>query len=185
MRSFVTFIQSAGRADPAQAAAAAAAAVSTSGTSGISARQALAQPGQIGTMFWQAPEVMESQLYTEAADVYSFGMVMWEVFTRKVPFPDMNPHQAALAVLTENKRPAIPSFVPPGFHRLIEECWHRAPARRPAFRDIITRLRKLEQLGLPRTDLGPHNARLYKKKALVHAVRSKDVVIVHKPWGIG
>jgi serine/threonine protein kinase len=179
--------QGAGQADPrTQGGASAGADAATPGASPkMSPRTQLSQPGQMGTMFWQAPEVMESKLYTEASDVYSYGMVMWEVFTRKVPFPDMNPHQAALAVVAEDKRPTIPSFVPPGFHKLIEDCWHRSANRRPSFRDVVTRLRKLEQLGLPRTDLGATNARLYKKKATVYAFRSKDVVIVHKPWGIG
>jgi serine/threonine protein kinase len=62
---------------------------------------------QFGTTFWLAPEVMQDGQYTEAADVYSFGMIIWELFTREIPFPNMNPHQAALAVITEDKRPDV------------------------------------------------------------------------------
>lgn len=54
-------------------------------------------PAQLGTPFWQAPECMESQEFTEASDVYSFGMIVWEMFTRLTPFPNMNPHQVCAA----------------------------------------------------------------------------------------
>ena len=42
--------------------------------------------GQCGTVQWMAPEVLASQRYTESADVYSFGIVLWEISTRRVPF---------------------------------------------------------------------------------------------------
>ena len=48
---------------------------------------------QLGTPFWLAPECMESQEFTEASDVYSFGIIIWEMFTRQTPFNNMNPHQ--------------------------------------------------------------------------------------------
>jgi serine/threonine protein kinase len=51
---------------------------------------------QLGTPFWMAPEAMEHQEFSEASDVYSFGMIIWEMFTRQVPFPNMNPHQVCL-----------------------------------------------------------------------------------------
>ncbi len=139
----------------------------------------------MGTMLWQAPEVMVDQKYTEAADAYSFGIIMWEMFTRRTPFHDMNPHQAALAVVTDNYRPEIPAFVPPKFRELIEACWHPDPSKRPTFQIIADKLKELEQLGLPRTELNLSNAKLYMKKAAVYAFKSKDVAIVSKPWGTG
>ncbi len=66
---------------------------------------------------------MERGEYSERSDVYAFGMVVWELFTRDIPFTNMSPHQAALAVITEDKRPDIPLFVPPKFAQLIQQCW--------------------------------------------------------------
>jgi serine/threonine protein kinase len=79
---------------------------------------------QMGTPYWQAPECIERKEFTEQSDVYAFGMICWELFTRELPYPDLDPHQAAYAVVTENLRPEIPKFVPPGFTKFIQSCWH-------------------------------------------------------------
>jgi serine/threonine protein kinase len=140
---------------------------------------------QLGNPFWLAPEVMQDGQFTEAADVYSFGMIIWELFTREVPFPSLNPHQAALAVIAEDKRPDIPAFVPPKFSNLIQNCWARNIKQRPNFPDIIETLKELKKEGLPRIELSLSNAALYRKKTTVFAFKSKDTVIVYKPWGTG
>ena len=54
---------------------------------------------QLGTPFWLAPEAMEYQTFSEASDVYSFGMIIWELFTRQTPFPSLNPHQVIISIL--------------------------------------------------------------------------------------
>lgn len=139
----------------------------------------------LGTQFWMAPEAMQQKEYTERSDIYSFGMIMWELFTRKTPFPEMNPHQAALAVITEDARPVIPDFVPPRFHSLIEDCWQRDPDRRPSFTAVLEALAVITKEGLPRTHLTSTNARFYRKSHVVSAFQSKDIVTVFKSWGTG
>ena len=47
--------------------------------------------GQAGTFHWMAPEVLENCRYTEKADVYSFGIVMWEILAREPPFATHSP----------------------------------------------------------------------------------------------
>lgn len=135
--------------------------------------------------FWLAPEAMENQEFSEASDVYSFGMIVWEMFTRQAPFPNMNPHQAALSVINDDARPDIPAFVPPNFQNLITSCWQRDPQRRPAFSRIIQLVAQLKEEGLPRVELSLATSKLYRKKVTVFAFKSKDTVIVHKPWGTG
>lgn len=49
--------------------------------------------GQCGTYQWMAPEVIAGHVYTEKADVFSFGVILWEMFTRKVPYEGMQPMQ--------------------------------------------------------------------------------------------
>jgi len=149
-----------------------------SGTSGVNNLQ-------LGSIFWLAPECMEASSFTEQADVYAYGIIIWELFTREIPFSHLSPHQAALAVLAEDKRPEIPAFVPPNFASLIRACWDRDPKKRPSFPQILEALAQLKKEGLPRIDLSLENARLYRKKTTVFAFRSKDTVVVYKPWGTG
>lgn len=123
--------------------------------------------------------------YTTAADVYSFGIIAWELVTRKTPFADMNPHLAAYDVALNGLRPEIPSFVPPQFRALIERCWHSDPTKRPSFDKVTEALEAISKLKLPRMDLRKANAKYYTKKAVVYAFRSLDKVIVRKSWGTG
>ncbi len=153
----------------------------------------LAAPGvdnaqlQLGTPFWQSPEAMERGEYSESSDTYAFGMVIFELFTREIPFRNLNPHQAALAVIAEDKRPHIPAFVPPKFGALMQACWLRDPHQRPSMAEILSALSILKNEGLPRIELSMQlsHVALYRKRTLVFAYKSKDSVIVYKPWGTG
>ena len=89
------------------------------------------------------------------------------------------------AVINEDKRPEIPKFVPPKFSQLIQDCWSRNVAQRPSLSAIIDRLKELKKEGLPRIELSLANCKLYRKKTTVFAFKSKDTVIVYKPWGTG
>lgn len=70
-----------------------------------------------------SPEVMQSQRYTEKADVFSFGIILWEVLFRQVPYQGYNSVQVSIAVITQNLRPPIPSDTPPELARLMQDCW--------------------------------------------------------------
>ena len=58
--------------------------------------------GQCGTYPWMAPEVIGGHIYTEKADVYSYGVNLWELLTRKIPYDGMQPHSGA---------PMLPGFI--------------------------------------------------------------------------
>ena len=49
--------------------------------------------GQCGTYQWMAPEVIGGHIYTEKADVFSYGINLWELLTRKIPYDGMQPMQ--------------------------------------------------------------------------------------------
>lgn len=91
---------------------------------------------------WTAPEIMEKGTFNEKADVYSFGMVMFELATNITPFADMTYLQIIRAI-NEEQRPKIPDECNPSLKSLIEQCWHQNPNQRPS---IIMSVTKLELL---------------------------------------
>jgi serine/threonine protein kinase len=88
----------------------------------------------------QAPEVLANQSYNEKADVYSYGIIVWELLTRQCPYDKMTPIQCALAVLNRNQRPEIPKWCPPSLQALIRACWKKDPDERPSFAQILAAL---------------------------------------------
>lgn len=91
---------------------------------------------EIGTPCWMAPEIFESRNYTNKVDVYSFGIVMWEMLTESVPFKGLNAIQVAIKITKENERPEIPPNTPKSLRSLIKKCWDRDPNKRPTFSQI-------------------------------------------------
>jgi serine/threonine protein kinase len=89
-----------------------------------------------------APEVIRGEKYSETADVYSFGIIMWEVLTRKQPYGGRNFMGVSLDVL-EGRRPQIPDDCQPKFQKLIKSCWHKSAGKRPAMEKVIEVLGEL------------------------------------------
>jgi serine/threonine protein kinase len=99
--------------------------------------------GNCGTVQWMAPEVLSNEAYNEKADVYSYGIICWELLTAECPFDGMTPIQCALAVLNRNDRPEIPKWCPPALQALIRSCVKKDPNLRPTFEQIIVTLDSL------------------------------------------
>ncbi|CAI5458178.1 unnamed protein product [Closterium sp. Yama58-4] len=100
---------------------------------------------EVGTYRWMAPEAFGTSPWpvTHKADVYSFGIVLWEVLTGGVPFADYSPLQAAVAVALNGARPSIPASVPESLRSLIERCWDKTPKERPEFSEILSELDRI------------------------------------------
>ena len=92
---------------------------------------------------WVAPEILWGGKFTEAADVYSYSMVAWEVLTRSIPFTGLNPVQIGVAVREQKLRPPLPDDCLPGFGELLEGCWHDEPEQRFTFDKVLGRMNAL------------------------------------------
>ncbi|KAM2008949.1 hypothetical protein ACFX16_003790 [Malus domestica] len=103
---------------------------------------------ETGTYRWMAPEVIQHKPYDHKADVFSFGVVLWELLTGKLPYEHLTPLQAAVGVAQKGLRPTIPKNTPPKLAELLEKCWQQDPAPRPDFSEIIENLQTLaEEVG--------------------------------------
>uniref|UniRef100_A0A915ETP8 Protein kinase domain-containing protein n=1 Tax=Ditylenchus dipsaci TaxID=166011 RepID=A0A915ETP8_9BILA len=83
---------------------------------------------------------------TRAADMWSFGICLWELNTREVPFAELSPMEAGMKVALEGLRVQIPPGISRNMFRLMNICLNEDPGRRPNFDQIIPILEKwLEQ----------------------------------------
>lgn len=108
--------------------------------------------GNKGTYRWMAPEMIKEKAYSRKVDVYSFGIVLWELTTALLPFQGMTPVQAAFAVAEKNERPPLPPSCQPALAHLIKRCWAANPSKRPDFAYIVSTLEKYDECvkeGLP------------------------------------
>eukprot|EP00029_Vermamoeba_vermiformis_P004785 TRINITY_DN1541_c0_g1_i1.p1 TRINITY_DN1541_c0_g1~~TRINITY_DN1541_c0_g1_i1.p1 ORF type:complete len:680 (-),score=61.52 TRINITY_DN1541_c0_g1_i1:70-2109(-) len=100
-----------------------------------------------GTPCWTAPEVLRHQTYSIRADVYSFGICLWEMATRSDPYQNVPPFQVILHVATKGLRPQLAPEIPDEWSALIQHCWNDDPERRPTFGEIQE---TLEKMNLPK-----------------------------------
>nr|AFC37605.1 serine threonine protein kinase [Piper colubrinum] len=92
---------------------------------------------ETGTYRWMAPEmVIAHKAYDHKADVFSFGIVLWELLTAKIPYEYLTPVQAAVGVVQKGLRPTIPKHTHPKLAELLERCWQQDPNGRPDFAEI-------------------------------------------------
>ena len=112
--------------------------------------------GVLGTWQWLAPEVIDNDTseYDERSDIYSFGVVCYEVLCRKLPFlydynqkflrnGFFNKWACIDAIINNQLRPVLPPALPQDLRGLIQLCWSAEPSSRPSFEIILSRLGKI------------------------------------------
>ncbi|KAD1859316.1 hypothetical protein E3N88_34911 [Mikania micrantha] len=102
-------------------------------------RNTLVSGGVRGTLPWMAPELLNGG--SKKVDVFSFGIVLWEILTREEPYANMHYGAIIGGIVNNTLRPVIPSDCDPEWRRLMEECWAPDPAVRPSFTEITNQLR--------------------------------------------
>uniref|UniRef100_A0A8C6TCJ7 Protein kinase domain-containing protein n=1 Tax=Neogobius melanostomus TaxID=47308 RepID=A0A8C6TCJ7_9GOBI len=90
----------------------------------------------VGTFPWMAPEVIQSLPVSETCDTYSYGVVLWEMLTREVPFKGFEGLQVAWLVVEKQERLTIPTSCPASFAELMKKCWQADPKERPHFKQV-------------------------------------------------
>ena len=96
--------------------------------------------GNTGSLRYMAPEVAQKKPYSEKVDVYSFGIMLWQMARDRVPFKGMNRDEFNKRVVLGTDRPKLDKAWPKGFSDLLTKCWHQDHEIRPSFREIVQRL---------------------------------------------
>lgn len=108
-------------------------------------RNTLVTGGVRGTLPWMAPELLNgsSNKVSEKVDVFSFGIVLWEILTGEEPYANMHYGAIIGGIVNNTLRPPVPSFCDPEWRILMEQCWAPDPSARPCFTEIARRLRAM------------------------------------------
>ncbi|KAL3698966.1 hypothetical protein R1sor_016988 [Riccia sorocarpa] len=101
--------------------------------------------GETGSYRYMAPEVFEHRAYDKSVDVFSFAVILYEMFEGSPPFSHVDAYEAARQVARLEKRPPFTKQYPTGMKELIQDCWQGDPYKRPLFVNIIPRLEKMKQ----------------------------------------
>uniref|UniRef100_A0A7N5ZVW1 Fibroblast growth factor receptor n=1 Tax=Anabas testudineus TaxID=64144 RepID=A0A7N5ZVW1_ANATE len=92
---------------------------------------------------WMAPEALFDRVYTHQSDVWSFGVLMWEIFTLGgSPYPGI-PVEELFKLLKEGHRMDKPSNCTHELYMMMRECWHAVPTQRPTFKQLVEELDRL------------------------------------------
>ncbi|KAK1309138.1 Serine/threonine-protein kinase EDR1 [Acorus calamus] len=98
-----------------------------------------------GTAEWMSPEVLKNEPSDEKCDVYSFGVILWELSTLQQPWDGLNAMQVVGAVGYQERRLDIPEDMDPVIAGIITKCWQTNPKLRPSFSEILAILRPLQK----------------------------------------
>ncbi|KAJ1385891.1 Serine-threonine/tyrosine-protein kinase, catalytic domain [Sesbania bispinosa] len=107
--------------------------------------QTLISGGVRGTLPWMAPELLNgsSSLVSEKVDVFSFGIVMWELLTGEEPYADLHYGAIIGGIVSNTLRPGVPDSCDLEWKLLMEKCWSSEPSERPSFTEIANELRSM------------------------------------------
>ena len=116
---------------------------------------------EMGPIRWQAPEAMRKRMYSEASDMFSFGVVLYEMFWRSVPWPEYDTLDVAIRVCSGERMVVDPcpnddlacfceSYNKPlgvCLREVMQACWSHDPTSRPTLNDVMSLLETLQSCG--------------------------------------
>ncbi|XP_039224063.1 vascular endothelial growth factor receptor kdr-like isoform X2 [Crotalus tigris] len=113
---------------------------------------------------WMAPEAIFDKIYTTQSDVWSFGVLLWEIFSLGAsPYPGVHIDEDFCRRLKEGTRMRSPEYSTPEIYQTMLDCWHSIPTERPTFTNLVERLGDLLQANVQQDgkDYIPLNITLY------------------------
>ncbi|XP_050720436.1 mitogen-activated protein kinase kinase kinase 11-like isoform X4 [Eriocheir sinensis] len=108
-----------------------------------------------GTYAWMAPEVIKESTFSKASDVWSYGVLLWELLTGESPYKGIDTLAIAYGVAMNKLRLHIPTTVPIAWRKLMESCWELDPHARPTFVVILNKLDEISRSNFTQT---PHES---------------------------
>jgi hypothetical protein len=95
------------------------------------------------SLLWAAPEMLVSDELDEKADVYSLGVIIWELYTMQSPWSDIGMQYKINELVVAGSHNTIPDHTPPKLKQLFLDCWKLNPAQRPSASEVADRLDEL------------------------------------------
>jgi serine/threonine protein kinase len=99
---------------------------------------------QIETIQYRAPEFFDDGEYTKMMDVYSFGLILYEVLVGRQAFPRAQTVDAMTKCVVQGVRAKIPRSIPHDVRKLMKRCWSQTPDKRPTFQEIHRDLKAMQ-----------------------------------------
>lgn len=140
-----------------------------------------------GTARWAAPELLMLPLpvakANAATDIYSLGMVLWELTSRAVPFKEAS-NTIALAWVMQGRQETVPEETPEDFKALILSCWNKDQAKRPKADAVVKQLDSLWQTEQKKTTVLTESpsSEEEKKQLKLEIAQSKDINDELRGW---
>ncbi|KAL8207400.1 UNVERIFIED_CONTAM: hypothetical protein K2H54_055998 [Gekko kuhli] len=95
---------------------------------------------------WMAPETIFDRVYTIQSDVWSFGVLLWEIFSLGAsPYPGVKIDEEFCRRLKEGTRMRAPDYTTPEMYQTMLDCWHGEPKQRPTFSELVEHLGNILQ----------------------------------------
>jgi len=96
----------------------------------------------VGPLRWMAPESLGDKIYSKKSDIWTFGIVLYEIVARKSPHLGEDQLGIGLKIRDEGYTPIIPEDCPPALKEIMEMCWKKNPEERPLINEICQKLEK-------------------------------------------
>ncbi|XP_076183798.1 protein kinase receptor Ret oncogene isoform X2 [Ptiloglossa arizonensis] len=124
---------------------------------------------------WMAPESLADHVYTSKSDVWSFGVLLWELVTLGAsPYPGVDVHNL-YNLLKAGYRMERPANCSQQLYKLMVSCWHQEPGMRPSFKELTSHWERMLEDSVEYLDLNPRTVHNQAYFASLHALDSPSI----------